>query len=148
LSVLKALKGILNRQLFCLERPSDCSPELFAPRIDPVPTRGTLIDLTKEHSDVGRYHTHDFSVGTRHLAIVTDESASKTDSECGETRRPGPDGLAMAGEADVTAPLIGTEAHRWPVHLLPQATSSKTPISRREATRQRFDEAIAGANDE
>ena len=64
----KALKGILNRQLFCLERPSDCSPKLFAPRVEPVPTRGSLIDLTKEHSDVGRYRTRGSSIGTRHLA--------------------------------------------------------------------------------
>jgi hypothetical protein len=43
------------------------------------------------------------------------------------------------------APLIGTEAHRWPVHLLPQATSSKALISNREAPLRRLNKGIADA---
>jgi hypothetical protein len=70
----KALKRILYRQFLCLERPSDCSPELLALRMGPVPTLGPPIDLTKEHSDVRRYRTHDSSIRTRHLTsrVYTD----------------------------------------------------------------------------
>jgi hypothetical protein len=39
--------------------------ELLALRIGPVPTLGSLIDLTKEHSDICRYRTRDSS--TQHL---------------------------------------------------------------------------------
>jgi hypothetical protein len=43
------MKRILYRQFLCLERASDCSLELLALRAGPVPTPGSLIDLTKEH---------------------------------------------------------------------------------------------------
>jgi hypothetical protein len=35
--------------------------------VGPLPTLGSLIDLTKEHSDIRRYRTHDSSIRTRHL---------------------------------------------------------------------------------
>jgi hypothetical protein len=47
-----ALKRILYRQFFCFERPSDCSLELLALRIGPLPTLGSLIDLTLRRSSV------------------------------------------------------------------------------------------------
>jgi len=63
----KALKRILYGQFLCVEWSPDGSLELLALRIGPVPTLGSLIDLTKEHSDVRRYRTHDSSIQTRYL---------------------------------------------------------------------------------
>jgi hypothetical protein len=36
-------------------------------RVGPIPTVGPLIDVTKEHSDVRRYRTHDSSLRTHHI---------------------------------------------------------------------------------
>jgi hypothetical protein len=63
----KALKRVLYRELLCLERSPDGTPGLFAPRIDPVPTLRSFIDVTKEHPNVRRYGTHDPSIRARYL---------------------------------------------------------------------------------
>jgi hypothetical protein len=93
-SFSKAPKRILYRQFLCFERSSDCSSERVALPIGPVPTLGSPIDLTKEHSDIRRYSTHDSSIRTRYLmsrVYYTDDiglgGAARTQSHSHRTNR-------------------------------------------------------------